>query len=359
MTSTSNPIQLTEELKSRIKKSLKQVCVEQHSAPNKQLLKDMPGRITLACPYCGVSSQDDTKKRGHLYWDTLQYHCYNCSHHTNLHTFLKDHQVRMPNTGDSFTIIDYIKANKSQVTQDEVLQNQSLASVQELALTVDEFKQVFGARSIEPGDWIWFQLKDRLLHNKADEFLFSPKGNRLWILNRGLEGKIIGAQSRRMKGYGSRYLTYDLPKIYEEWKKPLDLDQHELNKLAKASTLFGIMQVNFQQPVTLFEGPLDAKFMHNSLALATAGRSTEEFDEMATVRYMFDNDKTGKKKMAEKLKKGRSVFMWSKFLDDFKLDTYNIKDLNDLVKVCYQQKSDAWKQIENYFTSSSLDLWYV
>ena len=99
--------------------------------------------------------------------------------------------------------------------------------------------------------------------------------------------------------------------------------------------------------------------MHNSIALATAGRSTEEFDEMATVRYMFDNDATGKKKMIEKLKKGRPVFMWSKFLDDFKLDTYNIKDLNDLMKVCYQQKSDAWKQIENYFTSSDLDLWYV
>ena len=319
----------------------------------------MPGRITLACPYCGDSHTDDTKKRGNLYWDTLQYHCYNCSHHTNLHTFLKEHDVRMPSNGDSFTIIDYIKENKQQVTQDQVLQNSSLSSVQDLALTEDEFKQVFGAKRIEPGDWIWFQLKERLLHNKADEFLFSPKGNRLWILNRGLEGKIIGAQSRRMKGYGSRYLTYDLPKIYEEWQKPLELAPEELTKLAKASTLFGIMQVNFQQPVTLFEGPIDAKFMHNSIALATAGRSTEEFDEMATVRYMFDNDVTGKKKMIEKLKRGRAVFMWTKFLADFELDKYNIKDLNDLIKVCYQQKSTAWKQIENYFTSSELDLWYV
>ena len=143
MTSTSN-IQITEELKSRIKKALKQVCVEQHSTPNKQLLKDMPGRITLACPYCGDSHTDDTKKRGNMYWDTLQYHCYNCSHHTNLHSFLKDHQVRMPNSGDSFTIIDYIKANKTQVSQEQVLQNASLASVQEKALPVAEFKQIFG-----------------------------------------------------------------------------------------------------------------------------------------------------------------------------------------------------------------------
>ena len=151
MTSTSN-IKLTEELKSRIKVSLKQVCVEQHPAPNKQLLKDMPGRITLACPYCGDSHEDDTKKRGNVYWDTLQYHCYNCSHHTNLYGLLKDHEVRMPNTGDSFTIIDYIKENKQTVNQEQVLQNASLASVQEKALTRDEFKQVFNAKEVEPGE---------------------------------------------------------------------------------------------------------------------------------------------------------------------------------------------------------------
>jgi len=74
---------------------------------------------------------------------------------------------------------------------------------------------------------------------------------------------------------------------------------------------------------------------------------------------MFDNDDTGRKKMIEKLKKGRPVFMWSKFLEDFNLDKYNIKDLNDLIKVCFEIKSDAWKQIENYFTSSDFDLWYV
>ena len=80
---------------------------------------------------------------------------------------------------------------------------------------------------------------------------------------------------------------------------------------------------------------------------------------MATVRYMFDNDKTGKKKMIEKLKKGRPVFMWSKFLKDNNIDTYNIKDLNDLMITCYSIKSDAHKKINEYFTSNNLDLWYL
>lgn len=356
MTSTSK---LTDDLKDRIKSTLKEIAVQEHSAPNKQMLKDMPGRIVLACPYCGDSHTDDTKKRGNLYWGTLQYHCYNCGHHTNIHTMAKDFQVRMGQSQDTFNVIDYIQSNKMKVKQSDALQHNILKKLNDIAITVDEFKKFAHAEEIQPGDWIWFKLKERLLHNRAEEFLYSPKTYKLWILNFGANGNIIGVQSRRMKGYGQRYLTYDIGKLYEEMKKEHGLTEEELARVNKASTLFGIMQLNFQRDVTMFEGPLDAKFMSNSLALATAGRSTEEFDEMATVRYMFDNDKTGKKKMIEKLKKGRSVFMWQKFLQDFKLDKYDIKDLNDLMLKCYELKNDAHKKINDYFTSSQLDLWYI
>jgi len=358
MTSTSN-IQLTEELKDKIRYALKQVVSQVHPEPNKKLLKDMHGRITCACPYCGDSHSDDTKKRGNIFWDTLQYHCYNCSYHTNLYSFLKDHEVKLATSDDSFMVIDYIKQNKIQVNSESVLKHDALRKVQELSIDIDTFKAKFKAKVIEPGDWIWFQLKDRLLHNRVDDFLYSEKEHRLWILNFGADNKIIGAQTRRMKGYGQRYLTYDLPKLYEEMGQPLELSNEELTSLTKVSTLFGIMQLNFQRPITIFEGPLDAKFMANSLALATAGRSTDDFDEIPTVRYMFDNDTTGKKKMAEKLKKGRPVFMWSKFLKENGLDTYNIKDLNDLILKCFELKIDAHKKIDQYFTSSQLDLWYV
>ena len=358
MTSTSN-IQLTEELKDKIRYALKQVVSQVHPEPNKKLLKDMHGRITCACPYCGDSHSDDTKKRGNIFWDTLQYHCYNCSYHTNLYSFLKDHEIKLATSDDSFMVIDYIKQNKVQVNSESVLKHDALRKVQELSIDIDTFKAKFKAKVIEPGDWIWFQLKDRLLHNRVDDFLYSEKEHRLWILNFGADNKIIGAQTRRMKGYGQRYLTYDLPKLYEEMGQPLELSNEELTSLTKVSTLFGIMQLNFQRPITIFEGPLDAKFMANSLALATAGRSTDDFDEIPTVRYMFDNDTTGKKKMAEKLKRGRPVFMWSKFLKENGLDKYNIKDLNDLMLKCFELKIDAHKKIDQYFTSSQLDLWYV
>ncbi|MDA9262920.1 hypothetical protein OAC86_00370 [bacterium] len=358
MTSKSN-IQLTETLREEIKVALKALCVQEHSSPGKQLLKGMHERITLACPYCGDSHDDHTKKRGNMYWDTLQYHCYNCSHHTNVHTLLKDFGIKFNSSEDTFTVIDYIQQNKTKVNSEDTLKHAVMSSVEEHAITLDDFKRAFRAKPIVPGDWVWFQLKDRLLHNRLEEFLYTEKGHRLWILNMTNTGKVMGAQTRKMKGYGSRYLTYDLSKLYSEMGKPLEVDPVLLGNMNKASTLFGIMQINFQRPVTLFEGPLDAKFMHNSIALATAGRTTDEFDEMATVRYMFDNDKTGKAKMIQKLKKGKAVFMWSKFLADNNLDKYNIKDLNELMSKCFELKSNAHKQLNNYFTSEQLDLWYL
>ena len=47
----SQPTKITEELKSKIRSLVKEVVVKQHREPNKQMIKEMPGRITMACPY--------------------------------------------------------------------------------------------------------------------------------------------------------------------------------------------------------------------------------------------------------------------------------------------------------------------
>ena len=88
--------------------------------------------------------------------------------------------------------------------------------------------------------------------------------------------------------------------MYQEIQREIVLTDEELIGVKKLSTLFGVMTVDFEREVTMFEGPIDAMFMQNSIGLATAGRSTLEFDEIPTIRYMFDNDTTGKKKMMEK-----------------------------------------------------------
>jgi len=358
MDSISN---LTEELKGKIRSLVKEVAVREHGHPSKQMIKEMPGRLTLACPYCGDSTTDHTKKRCNLYWDTLQFHCYNCGEHGDVYRLLRDHDLRLRDGDDSIKVIEYIKSRKTETKQIETMKHGIYVKANEAAISVSDFKKHFKAQSIEVGDYAWFYLKGRALHHKSEEFLYSPFGQNLWILNKTPDGKILGCQSRKLGKYKSRYLTYDMGKLYSEMGKDFPFEGDELISVNKISTLFNIMRIDMTRDVTLFEGPLDAMFMANSMALATAGRSTTELDEIPTTRYMFDNDETGKQKMIEKLKKGKSVFMWSKFLQDYKLNIYSddIKDLNDLVLKCFELKSPALKNIGNYFTNSKLDALYL
>jgi len=353
---------ISEELKVKVRAMMKNVVVKEHTDPNKRMVKEMPGRLTVACPYCGDSHDDVHKKRGNLYWTTLQYHCFNCGIHTDVYGILKDHGVGFKDKMDSINVIEYIKSHKLKVNEVKTMQYGIFQKILELAPTREELKKHMKFVEIEPGDYPWFYLKDRLLQNKTDRFLYSPSDKRLAVLNLGPGNKVIGYQTRSLvKRKNSRYLTYDIERIYEEMDRELTAEPEEIAGMKKLSTLFGIMMVNFQEDVTIFEGPIDAMFMQNTLGLASVGRSTEELDEIPTVRYMFDNDDPGKKKMLEKLRRGKRVFMWSKFIEENNMNIYKkkIKDLNDLVMVSWECKSNCLSKVNDYFTDSRLDAYYL
>lgn len=375
MTSTSK---IDESLKSKIRSLVKQVVLAEHTNPDKQMLKEMPGRLSLACPYCGDSTTDTKKKRGNIYWDSLQYHCFNCSHHGDVYSLLKDHHIGFKDREDSIAIIDYIQEHRVQTNAVEVLEHDVFKTIYDLAPTKQELTEHFGYRSVEPGDPAFFYLRNRMLSHKLENFMYSPKDKRILVLNLAPNDKVIGFQTRALTKYrNARYLTYDIEKIYSEMGKTIEATEEELISLKKISTLFGILKVDLQRTVTMFEGPIDAMFMMNSIGLATAGRSTEEFDEIPTIRYMFDNDETGKSKMMQKLRRNKEIFMWGKFFDETKIDVKwenylknidknnrdkyptTISDLNDLIRVAYLLKDDCIKSLGKYFSNSKLDAYYL
>lgn len=357
----SSNTKISEDLKLKIKSLCKQVVVKEHKHGSKTMIKDMPGRISMACPYCGDSTKDEKMKRGNLYWDTLQYHCFNCGQHANAYTFLKDHGIKL-NSDDTIEIIDYVEEHKIESRQTEVLQYGAYSTIIEISPNKQELRDKLGFKDVEIGEPAWFYLRNRMLHNKLEYFMYSPKDKRLYILNLGPNEKVIGMQSRALvKTKSSKYLTYDVLKIKEWLGHEINVDENLTESITKISTLFGILQVDMNRPVTVFEGPLDRLFMRNSLALASVSRDTTELDEIPTIRYMFDNDKPGKNKMMQKMKRGKSVFTWEKFLNNTKMDKYSnrIKDLNDLVMVAFEVKNDCLKKIEDYFSTSPLDAYYI
>ena len=102
--------------------------------------------------------------------------------------------------------------------------------------------------------------------------------------------------------------------------------------LDRLSGIFNIMNVNLSQPLTIMEGPIDSLAIANSIALQSAAKHLDGFfDEVENVRYLFDNDKTGREMALKKMKNHKTVFLWGQYLDMIKSKN-NIKDINDLQK---------------------------
>ena len=57
--------------KVKVTNAVQQILLESFNAGGKTQIRDMRGRLTFACPYCGDSSKDEHKKRGNLFWDSF------------------------------------------------------------------------------------------------------------------------------------------------------------------------------------------------------------------------------------------------------------------------------------------------
>lgn len=360
---------LDKNFKDKIKQGVQKILNAFFISGPKTEIKDLHNRLMFACPYCGDSDINKRKKRGNLFWDTLYYHCYNggCNVHKPLYLFFEDFNVNIL-VDDKLAILDYIKKNKSKYTNNsDVLEFDFFKKLNELSVPIDLFYKITDTVPAFKSKEAIQILKQRLLINKLE--YFSWKKNKLFILNLTSDKKnVIGYQIRKISNDDScKYLTYHIERLRQQANLSI-LDkcknEFELNKLNKFSTIFGILTVDFTKTVTIFEGPIDSMFMQNSIAMTGVTKNSDIFDDIPTVRFFYDNDESGKKAAIQKIKNNISVFLWQKFINDFNLKKYinkgNIlKDLNDLVKMCYQNKLDYYKYLDNYFSNKIIDLYYI
>lgn len=346
-----------------IKGYVQEILNTQHSDPIKRRIRDMHERINFACPFCGDSVKDSKKKRGNLFWDSLYYHCYNdgCKKHMSLVRFLKTFGFKFSQNPESRFILDFISENLQIYSKIKEFDFDTFPELKDLGISYSDFYAAYYARPIEYGTDGYNYLKNRLLHKHLQDFAYNEYTKKLFILNTDINReKIIGFQIRNLGNQSDRYLTFNIERINRDIGNYLSgkIEADELSRLNKLSTIFNILKVNFENKLTIFEGPLDAKFMQNSIGLASVNRDKTAFLELPFKRFFFDNDKAGKKNSIELLRQGHEVFLWKKFIKEQKLDKYikdrddNIKDLNDIIKLCFKYKIDAYKYLENYFDDS-------
>lgn len=223
-------------------------------------------------------------------------------------------------------------------------------------------------------------LKSRMIDIRDWKyFAYDTKGDELYIMNITPSDRVIGYQVRQLnpKSNKQRYISSRLTKIYSDvfskdingiverllLKEPLgrkyieeeDGIENIVAHLDRLSGIFNIMNVNLSQPLTILEGPIDSLAVANSIALQSAAKHLDGFfDEIETVRYIFDNDKTGKEMTLKKLKEHKTVFLWGKYLDMIN-SKVKVKDLNDL------QKTNQFNRdiLEQCFTDDEFDAMYI
>ena len=337
-------------------------------------------RLNFSCVCCGDSLSNIRKKRGNLYLDTLVYHCYNCGEHMGINTLL--HRFGEELSNEDKIVVHEIQQNakKFEKRVSSSQSSMSMTLLDKLAIPKDILFRQLGIISPYKDVTASNYLKSRMISIKDWKyFAYNPLTKELYILNTSPSDRVIGFQIRQLdpKSHKQRYTSSRLTKIYSDvFNKDINgiverlllkeslgqkyIDEEDgveniVANLDRLSGIFNIMNVNLSQPLTIMEGPIDSLAIANSIALQSAAKHLDGFfDEVENVRYLFDNDKTGKEMSLKKMKNHKKVFLWGQYLDMIKSKT-NIKDINDLQK----QNLFNIDIIEKCFSDDEFDAMYI
>lgn len=314
-------------------------------------------RWNFACPCCGDSSTDIRKKRGNLFLDSLSYHCYNCGEHMGINSFLNRFDESLSNE-DKIAVHELQQNSKKFERRTSQQQSSmSMSILERVAIPKSILFKSLGVVTPYKNEFASDYLKSRMIDIKLWKyFAYKPNTKELYILNITPSDRVIGYQIRQLdpNSKKARYITKSLTKMYDDiFKRDISgiveklllkekLGEKYINEedgienivfnLDKLSGMFNIMNINLSQTITVMEGPIDSLAISNSIALQGASKKLNGFfDEVENVRYIFDNDMTGKEMSIKKLKDHKNVFLWTMYLKKIHSDI-KIKDINDLQK---------------------------
>ena len=356
------------------------LTLEKIIAPLKEILKKrFPGdserqrivprlngqRLNFCCPYCGDSHDNARKKRGNFYPNWLYYKCYNggCEQYVDILKMIKDFSVDGLSEDDMTSAKVRISLSRDAARKERILRHELSLD----ALVNTEWDKILVPRKtlmdnlrlmeVHPRSKMGVYLEKRL-QTIDKKFAWDPKRNRLFIFNLDpTQEFIFSLQTRQFDNDNSKYLTYNLSGV---WLKMMKITDEEFltktRELDHISTVFNVLNINFNDTITLFEGPLDSFLYRNSCGMCSVNNDWP-FD-VDNVRWFQDNDEAGKKKALEVLAEGKSVFLWKKFVDDNELHGKKIKDLNDIV-VYSKANNVQFGDLNKYFSTHKYDGIYL
>lgn len=343
--------------------------------------------IEMACPICGDSAKNPRAKRGFLFFGSLFFKCLNEECRSSLTGLCRDRDVQL-DPDKKMAIFQYLDQQVAsgaftRSTGDEFIVDSldKLLSMEELT---DYFERRGGFleafRPVGKRDPQHAYLAGRGIPEEAIAEIYAArlpitptwKEEVVVLLNRSSNGKVLGMQVRNLKSGDKRmFKIYNFEHLYNAVRDE-DLDPIEAIPYNKLSYLFNILRVDFDRPITVFEGYLDALFYPNSIgAVGTETDFGFLTAEGVDVRFFFDNDGAGHWKSRKYMRKGFPVFLWHRLFEAVlrkaKGDPLRneralkqLKDLNGLVNATPGHDPLRTYSLEAQFSSTDgLDLHWV
>jgi hypothetical protein len=271
------------------------------------------------CPYCGDSKKRQDKARGYLFKikNDFVFKCHNCSQGRTFTNFLKDISE---NLYDQYLLERYREGLTGKGTQTKnpefkfkapVFEKKSnvinLTPISELNIT-HEAREYLESRKIKNLDYFYYCPKFKEWTNSQIKIFDNLKkdGPRIIIPLRDKEGNMFGYQGRSlMPNAKLRYITIMLD------------DNHP--------KIFGLDRADETKNVYITEGPFDAMFIQNSIAMCGSDVVLDRV-HFPDRTFVFDNEPRNKQIVSKYIKaidSGEKVVIWNSNIKQ--------KDINDMV----------------------------
>lgn len=372
--------------KSYIVNTVKEITNREFSDPVEKGVIEYNDRVNFRCPYCH-EGKVKSKKRGNVYYNRLMMICFRCDTKVSFDKFCRDFDIKIDPQKklDMIEYMDNVYSTYESFKSDDYvdLKFSNLININELesALKLQQ-DNISDFTPIVKNKGVYLYLLKRGIHPGLHKNLYQAKywkneNEFEWViimLNRK-DDLVLGMQLRNLKGGHRRmFKVYNYESLYEIVKKKYpekeELDMNDLVIYNKISYYYNILNINFDNRVTVFEGYLDSLFFPNSIGMVGVNTNSRFLEESEIdLQFFFDNDFVGNKKAEEKLKKGKNVFLWNKFIETTitnnkkgnpivlknKLDT--IKDLNRLNEIIPNAYSKL--KLQSYFSSDIFDLIWI
>ena len=337
----------------------------------------------MCCPYCG-DGKSEHKKRGNFYFNRLIYICFNCDKKTTFDRLCKDFNEQL----DPEKKLEMIEHLNSVMTYSDYEGDFVDAKFENL-IDMTELERVFSLdltpisdfKPIQVNGGVYKYLVGRGIPPEYHKNIYQAKywkneDESEWIivlLNRRGD-KVLGMQTRNLKeGKRRTFKIYNYENLLEWVSIGKDLPEPDISEMViynKLSYYFNILNVDFMDKITVFEGYIDSLFFPNSIGLVGVNTDYRFLENNnLDLQYFFDNDEAGYKKSEEKLRSGYPIFLWKKLFDDIVEkkktdDPYRllhriskVKDMNKLSELM----SDPYKKLnlETFFSSDILDIKWI